>query len=223
MNIASILIFAGMTLAISVTSGFLLLRAKEEGLPDAPSICAVAASWTIASALVPPLRGLVISIDAIASFWIAAPASAIYLAVMLLLLAVPKFVAASCPWLADPPTGIESWLTFITRLTVAVLLMIALVAVLVIFGQWLIEMSKEVLAFSVLRPEAPVVSGTSILYKAAQNALDAFLVTPGQVFWDIGNVSGLPFSILTLTICFTVNMAVALADQQPVGDEDGET
>jgi hypothetical protein len=223
MNTALFLVVAAMTLVVPVTSCLLVLQARQDGHSVVPSICAAATAWTIAIAILPPLRGVISSMEAISPFWVVVPVAVIYLVVMFVLTMVPPWVARACPWREDAAPDIHQWFTFSTMVAVGVLSLVTLVTLLLVFGQWMIELSKAGIVVYLVRLDGPTVLTTDVILTTARSAAEAFWTTPGQVFLDATRIPGLPFSTLVLTLCFSANVAIALADQPLVEDEDQTT
>jgi hypothetical protein len=209
-------VLASMALAPPIVSCLMVLQAKKEGRSLVGAIGAVAATWTLSGAIMPPLRGVVVGRTiCLLDYWPSrhrlrdvAGHDARCSAVDRLF---PSMDQRNRP-------HHRSWFTFLTRLMTGLVLVLFLLAVQVVFARAITELVSSGSIVYLILPDTDPPQSLEKLFQAGRRSVDAFLEAPGQIVSDARWLPGLAFSIMVQTVALTINLATALSETVNPGE-----
>lgn len=203
-----IILLIALALTPPVVSCLVIVHAMKEARSMVPAISAVAATWTLSNAILPPIRSIALAFGDSSSWGIACVA-VLCVSLLALTLLTPQWIFNVRPWI-DKSTDIDRWLTFFTRAAATLFLATCLFSIEFVLARVICELASSGLIIYLVIPKQVQSLSPDLLSRAASDAIGNFFQAPGKIVWDASRIPGLAFSIMIQLAAMTINLASAL-------------
>jgi hypothetical protein len=197
-----------LALTPPVASCLVIVHATKEARSMVPAISAVAATWTLSNAFLPPIRSVAFAFGD-SSSWGIGFVAVLCVSLLALTLLTPQWIFSVRPWI-DKATEIDQWLTFFTRAAAMLLLAICLLSTEIVLGRVISELASSGLIIYLVIPEQVQTLPPDLLSRAASDAISSFFQAPGKIVADASRIPGLAFSIMIQIAAMTLTLASAM-------------
>ncbi len=203
-----IILLIALALTPPVVSCLVIVHAMKEGRSMVPAISAIAATWTLSNAFLPPIRSVAFAFGN-SSGWGIACVAVLCVSLLAMTLLTPQWIFSVRPWI-DKSTDIDRWLTFFTRAAATLLLAICLFSVEFVLARVISELASSGFIVYLVVPEQAQSLSPAHLSLAASEAISAFVTSPGKIVLDAARIPGLAFSIVIQLAAMSITLASAL-------------
>ena len=213
-----IILLIALALTPPVVSCLIIVHTMKEARSMVPAISAVAATWTLSNAILPPIRSVAFAFGN-SSGWGIACVAVLCLSLLALTLLTPQWIFSVRPWI-DKATEIDQWLTFFTRAAAMLFLAICLFSIEFVLARVISELASSGLIIYLVIPEQVQTLPPDLLSQTANDAIMTFFQAPRQIVADASRIPGLAFSIIVQIAAMTLTLASAMYRALAQGQEE---